>query len=219
MCVKRIVLFCIVFLLITTATIKAQQRDIAELSDAVIEVTGSFMDNPYHHSNTLKIYELTNQLKDILEDLYRKVPDGEDYYQISNMRRIVACLDFVTANIKGRSKGGIDATEWESTFHPIMTGFGWTWTIIHSTSDIVFYEYRKDNFKMVLAKNVRPKKKSGDYNANSFSCYTWEPIRKIHHEFTTRFVFGGNYQFVEYGDDETKYIKISKVTSKIGTNY
>ena len=72
---------------------------------------------------------------------------------------------------------------------------------------------------MVLAKNIRPKKESGDYNANSFSCYTWQPVYKEYYAFTSRVVFGGNYQFVEYGDDETEYKKISKVSSKRGTDY
>ena len=91
--------------------------------------------------------------------------------------------------------------------------------IKNDTEDIVFYEYSKDNFRMVLAKNIRPKKDGGDYNANSFSCYTWQPVYKEHYAFTSRVVFGGNYQFVEYGDDETKYKKISKVSSKRGTNF
>ena len=32
--------------------INAQSQIVSQLSDAVTDLTGSFMDNPYHHSNT-----------------------------------------------------------------------------------------------------------------------------------------------------------------------
>ena len=199
----------------------AQSQIVNKLTDAVTELTGSFLDNPSHHSNTVKISNLAQQFRSSLDDLYMQVPlEAEaDFNCIMNMRNIIKCLDFVTANIAGYSRGGIDATVWDTLFNPIMTGFGWSWEIIHSTNDIVFYEYKKDNFKMVLAKNIRPKKNGDDYNANSFSCYTWQPIYKEYYAFISRIVFGGNYQFVEYGDDETEYKKISKVSSKRGNHY
>ena len=198
-----------------------QSQSVNEMANALTELTGSFLETPNHHSNTIKISNLTGQFKKILDDMYKQVPlEAEtDFYMILNMRKIMKCLDYVTANIAGYSRGGIDAIEWETTFNPAMTAFGWTYEVIHSTSDIIFYEYKKDNFKMVLAKNVRPKKEGGDYNANSFSCYVWIPSTKEHHAFLKRIVFGGDYQFVEYGDDETKYKKISKVSSKRGTSF
>ena len=71
---------------------------------------------------------------------------------------VLNCLDFITANIAGYSRGGIESTEWEQYFHPLLMEFGWTCEIIQSTSEIVFYEYSRENFKMVLAKIIRPKK-------------------------------------------------------------
>lgn len=207
-------------MLISIQLLSAQSQLVNEMSNAVTELTGSFMDNPYHHSNTIKLYDLTQQFKKTADEVYSEalysnhLQASSDLPYLRNMKGILKCLDFVVANIAGYSRGGIDAAEWEGMFHYIMPGFGWTYKVIHSTEDIVFYEYSKDNFRMVLAKNIRPKKDGGDYNANSFSCYTWQPVYKEHYAFTSRVVFGGNYQFVEYGDDEIKYKKISKVSSK-----
>ena len=222
---RRLFVCCMVSILISIQPLSAQSQLVNEMSNAVTELTGSFMDNPYHHSNTIKLYDLTQQLKKTTDEVYSEAlysnhpQASSDLPYLRNLRGILICLDFVVANIAGYSRGGIDATEWEGMFHYILPGFGWTYKVIHTTEDIVFYEYSKDNFRMVLAKNIRPKKDGGDYNANSFSCYTWQPVCKEHYAFTSRVVFGGNYQFVEYGDDETKYIEISKVSSKRGTNF
>jgi hypothetical protein len=91
--------------------------------------------------------------------------------------------------------------------------------VLSSTPDIILYEYQKDGFKMVLAKNVRPKLNGGDYNAVSYQCYAKSRYSKKDEMFTGRVVFGGNYQFVNCGDDTVPYVKITKVTSKRGTNF
>ncbi len=39
-------------------------------------------------------------------------------------------------------------------------------------------EYSKGSFKMVLAKNILPKKDYGNYNAVAFSCDSWDPRLK-----------------------------------------
>lgn len=218
-------LCCVIIVSLFFQAMTAQSQLISEMSNAVTELTGSFMDNPYHHSNTLKIYEITQQLKKATDEVYSEArfsnhpQASSDLSYLINMNGILRCLDFVVANIAGYSRGGINDAEWEETFHYIMPMFGWTYKVIHSTEDVVFYEYIKDNFRMVLAKNIRPKKDGGDYNANTFSCYTWSSVYKEYYAFSSRVVFGGNYQFVEYGDDETEYMTISKVSSKRGTNF
>ena len=222
---RQLLLCSVVSILISIQSLSAQSQLVNEMSNAVTELTGSFMDNPYHHSNTIKLYDLTQRFKKTTDEVYSEAlcsshpQASSDLPYLRNMKGILKCLDFVVANIAGYSRGGIDATEWEGIFHYIMPGFGWTYKVIHSTEDIVFYEYTKDNFRMVMAKNIRPKKEGGDYNACGFSCYTYIPRFKEHHSFLKRIVFGGNYQFVEYGDDETRYKKISKVSSKRGNTF
>ena len=199
----------------------AQSKVVTDMTNALTELVGSFLDNPYHHSNTVKVNDLTQQFKSTIDEMYRQVPrEAEaDFYAIINMKKIVKCLDFITANISGYSRGGYDAAEWEATFNQIMPSFGWTWKFIHSTEDIIFFEYSKDSFKMVLAKNILPKKDYGDYNAVAFACDSWDPRLKRVTSGTRRIVFGGNYQFVTFGDDENKYDKITKVASKRGTSF
>ena len=218
---KKHLFLMFVYALIPLLGMNAQSQVVRDMTNALTELTGSFLDNPYHHSNTVKVNDLTQQFKSTIEEMYRQVPrEAEtDFYAILNMKKIIKSLDFITANISGYSRGGYDAAEWEATFNAIMPSFGWTWKVIHSTEDIIFFEYSKDNFKMVLAKNILPKKDYGDYNAVAFACDSWDPRLKRVTSGTRRVVFGGNYQFVTFGDDENIYNKISKVASKRGTSF
>ena len=218
---KKHLFLMFVYALIPLLGMNAQSQVVRDMTNALTELTGSFLDNPYHHSNTVKVNDLTQQFKSTIDEMYRQVPrEAEtDFYAILNMKKIIKSLDFITANISGYSRGGYDAADWEATFNTIMPSFGWTWKVIHSTEDIIFFEYSKDNFKMVLAKNILPKKDSGDYNAVAFACDSWDPRLKRVTSGTRRVVFGGNYQFVTFGDDENIYNKISKVASKRGTSF
>ena len=203
----------------------AQSQLINEMTNAVTELTGSFLDNPYHHSNTITVSNLTIDFKKTINETYTQAScsshpqASSDLPYLNNMKLVLDCLDFVTANIAGYVRNGIDASEWDAIFNPIMTAFGWVWKVIYSTDDVVFYEYSKDNFKMVLAKNIRPRKDYGDYNSNTFLCYTMLSDNETPYMFKGRVVFGGFYQFVEYGDDETLFTKITKVTSKRGIDF
>ena len=153
---RKFILCGVVSMLISIQLLSAQSQLVNEMSNAVTELTGSFMDNPYHHSNTIKLYDLTQQFKKTADEVYSEAlysnhpQASSDLPYLRNMKGILKCLDFVVANIAGYSRGGIDAAEWEGMFHYIMPGFGWTYKVIHSTEDIVFYEYSKDNFKMVV---------------------------------------------------------------------
>lgn len=204
--------------------VNAQSQLVREVNEALVDLAGSFLDNPYHHSNTLKVFEGTQDLKRAVDLMFNEAitsshPQAKtDIPYIENARRILKCLDEITGSIAGYSRGGINASEFESVL-PLFTNLGWIREVLYSTSDIVLYEFKKDNFRMVLANNIRPKLDGGDYNACSYQCYTWIPSLKEHHAFIKRIIFGGDYQFVEYGDDTTKYKKISKMTSKRGNDF
>ena len=222
---KKLFYFCF-SMLISIQSLSAQSQMVSEMSDAVIEVTGSFMDNPYHHANTEKVLDITKKYLSITDELITKAclsnsPQVQsDLPYLNNMKEILKCLDFVVASIAGYSRSGIDAAKWESIFHPVIDAFGWSYKVIHSTDDIIFYEYSKDKFRLVLAKNVRPKKDFfSDGNINGIYCYTYNPYSKKEYVFHQRNVFGGYYQFVECGDDETEYRIISKVKSKRGSAF
>ena len=127
---KNILVCCSISMLISIQSLSAQSQLVNELSDAVIEVTGSFMDNPYHHANTIKIVDLTKEFITVTDEMITNASISSsslaktDLPYLKNMERILRCLDFVVASIAGYSRKGIDATEWESIFHPAINGFG-----------------------------------------------------------------------------------------------
>ncbi len=216
---KRIINIVIICFLAFQAS-WAQSQLVSDLTNAVVDMAGSFLDNPYNHSNTKIVYENTIRLKGVLDELYRQVPREayQDYYAILNMQKLQRSLEHITAGILERSPASVSASDIEE-FNSLLYSFGWKKEIIKYTEDIVLYEYSKDAFKMVLAENTRPKKKDGDYNSVSYQCYEWSSRLKKHLAFTGRVLFGGNYQFVLCGDNVVKYTKITKVTSKRGSSF
>lgn len=46
------------------------------MSNAETELTGTFMDNPFHHSNTIYLYDLTHQLKNTTDEVYSEASNS-----------------------------------------------------------------------------------------------------------------------------------------------
>ncbi len=196
--------------------VNGQSQIVSEFSEAVTDLTGSFMDNPYHHDNTVKVNEFATKFKSNTKELIDLAPYGStDFSMLLNIQKILNSLEHITDGVLQRYPGGVSARDFEF-FGTVFDAFGWTKSVISSTQDLILYEYRKDNFKMVLAKNLRPKLEGGDYNAVSYQCYSKDVFTKKDEIFTGRCVFGGDYQFVLCCDDKTKYTKITKVTSQRG---
>ena len=170
------------------------------------------MDNPGHHANSVKLFEISTKFDKVIDDMIRETPLGSDFYRLLNMQKMIKSLEDITAGITGRYPPGIKSVDFE-IMDQLFDGFKWKRTLIFTTEDILFYEYKKDDFVMVLAKNIRPRKDDGDYNATHYNCYTWEPTYKEYYSFIGRVVYGDYYQFVECGDDEIEYKKILKVSS------
>ena len=145
------------FIILPYSIIHAQSQMIKELQDAIHTHVGSFIDNPNHHSNTVKIYDAIQEARKLVDDLYNQAlvsdhPQAKvDFPYLGRTKCVLNCLDFITANIAGYSRGGIESAEWEQYFHPLLVELGWTCEVIHSTSEIIFYEYSREQFKMVLA--------------------------------------------------------------------
>lgn len=213
-------IICVITSFFITLSSQAQSQLVADLADAVVDITGSFMDNPHHHANTVKIYDHIVKLKSVLDELHSQVPfeAKKDFYTILNMKKIQKSLEHITSGIVGHSPASVSATDFEE-LNPMFDAFGWKREIIYSTTDITLYKYSKDDFWMVFAKNTRPKKDGDDYNAVSYECYAWDSRSKKDVYFMGRIVFGGNYQFVNCNDDEIKSKEITKVTSKRGNTF
>uniref|UniRef100_UPI004029AF68 hypothetical protein n=1 Tax=Segatella hominis TaxID=2518605 RepID=UPI004029AF68 len=223
---KRIYFIFVIFL-VGLLPMKAQSENVQRLSDGVTQIVGSFMDNPYHHENTVKIYNLTQTFMKTVDEIYDTAigysiysDDAKnDLVYLRNLKGILECLDFITANIVGYSRNGMETVKMDTYFNNMISSFGWTREVVYSSvPDLVVYEYCKDNFKMALVLNTRLKKEMSDFNCNRFECYTINPYNKQDYAFTVRYVFGGNYQFVVFGDDSQKYKKITKVTTHRGLN-
>ena len=215
---KKHLFLIFVYVLIPFLGMNAQSQIVSQLSEAVIDLTGSFMDNPNHHDNTVKIFEHTRNFQSVIREMLVQAPYGStDYYQLQNMQKLMNGLEHITAGIINRHPASVDANDFEA-LNAIFNGFGWTWSVLNSTPDIILYEYQKDNFRMVVARNIRPKLNGGDYNAVSYQCYEKSRYTKKDEMIMGRVVFGGNYQFVICGDDTVPYVKITKLTSKRGTN-
>ena len=208
------VLFSTIFILSLSITkLEAQSPIVEEMMEAVTEITGSFMDNPYHHDNSQKIYEFSGRFKGILEEMYRRtlLEAGDDLVYISNLMSIIRSIEHITAGIVGHYPASVEAVDFE-ILNPVFDAFGWSRSLIFTQADLLFYEYQKGNFRMVLVKNRLPRKDGGDYNAYQYECYTQDVRNHKEEIFIGRYIFGGNYQFVECGDDKTNYKVISKVT-------
>lgn len=197
---------------------KAQSDIVTEFTDGVNNIVGSFMDNPYHHENTLKIKDLCDQNSKLTDEMLDQAPyNSVDYDYLSNAKGMLKCLDQFTGSIAGYIRGGIDSGLFEYYFNPALNAFGWTWKVVKSTPDIILYEYSKENFKIMLAKNIRPKKDGGDYNEVSYSCYAWQKVYKENYVFCGRVIFGGDYQVVQFKDDSTtNYYTVTKLASYRG---
>ena len=210
-------LLSLILFMLTFIPGSAQMRDVEEMADAFPDLMMSFIDNPYHHANTLKIHGMIEKFDDALKELSAEslqYGSQSDYYTVTNMQNLLRMLDFFTGNIAGYFRGSLSADDVEGTLNPIFKASGWTWRIIATTADLEFYEYANGLFKMVLVKNTRPQSNYGDYNYCSFKCYTWSPVTKENYWFVNKSVPGECYRFVEYGDDTHPYKKISKVTSE-----
>ena len=213
------ILVLITFIFLPIQTVFSQSQIVQELSEAVTDLTGSFMDNPNHHDNTLKIYEHSQKFNEVVEEMLDQAPYGSrDYYALKNMQKILKSLEHVSAGISEKYPASVDGSDFEF-FSTLFDSFGWSKVILHSTSDIILYEYSKGNFRLVMAYNIRPKLNRGDYNEVSYQCYARSRYTKKDEMFFGRVLFGGNYQFVVCGDDTIPYIKITKVTSKRGSNF
>lgn len=216
-----IVVFCL-FIMGVSLDVKAQSAIVTEFTDGVNDIVSSFMDNPYHHDNTVKIYDICERYLKLADEMLTQAPyPSTDHDYLSNVKGILRCLNFITGNIANSMGGGLDGGLFEYYFRPVLSAFGWTWKVVKYTDDIILYEYVKNNFKMMLTRNTRPAKDGGDYNAVTYECYTWQKVYKENYMFCGRVSFGGDYEVVQYVDDTINkdYHNVTRLTSKRGSTF
>jgi len=201
----------------------SQSQNIKLYSDLVIETIGSFFDNPFHHSNTEKVHKLLEyQLKtgDELWDMAWEYNQSDCYY-IKNTMDLIKIVDQLIGEIAGEGS----TFRWDSNemkiMAPILSAFGWQKTTLCTCEDLEVYQYKKDDFKMVLAHNTRPKVYSEcslDLNWVNYKLYHINPYTKKMAYCYQRIIRGDRYQLVQYKDDDncrrSSYYAIKKATSR-----
>lgn len=207
-------------------------RDLERLNNLTYDYISSFLEYPSNHDNTLKVFRGLQDVKRLYDDQYNKrfeILSRFDNYktreyvnQIEKNKYLVDALDELVGCVAGYVRAGVQSQVFDQILKPLFESFEWNCRIIPiQCQDIVFFEYTKDGFKMLLAYNTRPTSSgfeadlSGKYNDNQVDCYTYFKALRETNSFCSLVVRGGKYRMVEYKDDKKAiYHNLTKATSK-----
>lgn len=217
--------FIKVFILLTIIfPIKSfsQSYNVRLYCNLVTETVGSFFDNPYHHSNTEKVHKLLEEQLETGDELFKIAWDynRSDCQYIKNSIDIIKLIDQLVGEISGSRTVRWDSSEMR-IIDPILSAFGWQKTMLCTCEDLEVFQYKKDEFKMVLAHNTRPKPYKDyvlDLNWVNYKLYHIDPYTKKMSYFYQSLIEGDRYQLVQYKDDNnarrSSYRAIKKATSR-----
>lgn len=212
----------------TQSQIKQQfMAEVDVAANVVADCAMSFFDNPYHHSNTKKIYDLMDKSEKTLRDYNEKywsmsILDDNTYYKITNSLKYTRILSELTGGIGYNHRGRFNASDFETLVMPILNMSGWSWKAIAHSDYAIAYEFQKEKFKMLLVKNILPATTSeqmdrGEFSVNMirYDLFYYNVVLKRERMYTASWVDGGEYILVKFVDDENQeaYPKITKMTS------
>ena len=231
----------VLFLLFATALclpIQAQDmfdeslRELERLNNITYDYVASFLEYPSNHENTLKVFRGLQDLSKFYDEQSDKrfellsrfdnYKTREYVNQIEKNKFLIDAIDEFVGCVAGYVRAGAKSQVFDQMLKPLFESFGWNCKIIPmECQDIVFFEYSKDEFKMLLAYNTRPAPGgfeadlSGKYNDNQVECYTYFKALRKTSTFCSLVVRGGKYRLVEYKDNkETTYHNLTKASSK-----
>lgn len=237
MIMKRIKEPILFLLMILCMPLQAQDmfdeslRELEKLNNITYDYVASFLRYPSNHENTIKVFNGLQDLSKIYDDQYEKrfeLLSRFDNYKtrkyvdlIEKNKHLIDAIDEIVGCAAGYVRSGIESAVFDQMLKPLFDSFGWTCKIIPvECQDIVFFEYSKDDYKMLLAYNTRPKENNfeanmrGKYNDNQVECYTYYKAYRETNRFMSLVVRGGKYRLVEYKDNkETKYHNLTKAYS------
>ena len=210
-----------VFILLGDTCIYAQSENIGVFCNLVTETVGSFFDNPYHHSNTVKVHDLLKSDLKTCDEFFSLAWDNNnksDIPYINNTRKIIKVSNQLVEAVATEGQFYCNVTEMDKFLNPIFKAFNWEIIKICSCKDIEVYEYSKDLFKMIIVRNTRFESQSeyGDGNIVQYTCYHIDKFKKLSW-FLARTIGGGRCQMIQYKDDQSPqkgYQIIKKITSK-----
>jgi len=235
---KKLVCFTVLLSLLYGMPLKGQDmfdqslRDLEELNNITYDYVASFMEFPNNHDNTLKVFRGLQEVSKFYDDQYNKrfeLLSRFDNYktrqyvdQIEKMKLLVDAIDEYVGCVAGYVRAGVDSPTFDQMLKPLFQQFGWESKIIPiQCDDIMFCEYSKDGFKMLLAYNTRPipdrfrQDITKEYHDNQVDCYTYFREFRETSVFTGLVVRGGKYRLVQYKDSQkSNYHQLTKATSK-----
>lgn len=229
-------LFAIILQLFGCIQLKAQDmfdqslKNLEEVNNMTYDYVGSFLKNPENHENTLRVFRSLQTISKFYNEQYAirfELLSKFDNYktrqyvdQIEKVKLLVDAIDNFIGDIAGYVRAGVESPTFDYILKPLFEQFGWECkTLPIQCQDIIFFEYSKGNFKMLLAYNTRPmpdkQDLTGKYNDTEVSCYTYFKEFRETNVFSKYVVRGGKYRLIQYKDSKnTNYHSLTKATSK-----
>lgn len=219
---KRFALIFIALLFINALNIHSQSFQTKQYCELVTNTLGSFLDNPFHHDNTVKVKALLDQQKKVGEEMrdaaWNYNQHGDIPYYNNSLKLIKTfCIFIDVIERGGYGSPSVDNTDMVDIVDPILKSFGWEKSLLCFCQYIEIYQYKKDNFKMTMVKNTRPYDWTGFV---SYKIYHIDPFSKKMKPIMTHLTSDGTCQFLNYKDDSSKFVyhAIKKVESRIGSD-
>lgn len=200
-------------------------RVLDKLNDALLDCMASFLEFPEMHSNTIKVYDQTLEINNVLKDqrfnpsayenpqVICSNPKVQRYYKkVDEMRVYADIFEELLRNFKGYNSAGLSQSQM-NILDPLFRKFGWKITLLNiDVKDAYFYEYELKGCKMMFIKNNLP---LADYNNSIYN--------NIEVDFTydylgiggKYYVGGGIYRMIQFKDDKNpNYYKVIKASSE-----
>ena len=142
-------------------------RELEKLNNITYDYVASFLEYPSNHENTIKVFRGLQDLSKFYDDQYNKrfellsrfdnYKTREYVNQIEHCKYLIDAIDEIVGRVAGYVRAGVESPVFDQILKPLFDKFGWNSKIIPvQCQDIVFFEYSKDVFKMLLAFNTRP---------------------------------------------------------------
>lgn len=195
-----------------------------KFNNIFVDETGSFLDDPYNHNNTLRVFEKMKEFNEIYKELQSKKYEvlsqwdnfkTRKYYDsVDKMQAIAEAFEELLRPIAGYAGRGIEGPVMEILLEPLFESMGWKRKMINVVCDDAYFcEYERGNFKMMFVKNTRSKSDySRGINNTIIVDFTYE---NAYGAGGTYYVAGGVYRMIQLKDsDNLTYKKLLKASSK-----
>ena len=198
-------------------------KDLEKVNNLLLDATGSFLEFPSDHSNTLIVFERLKKLNNIYRGLqsnkYEVLEKWDNYKTrlfyntVDKWQAITDTFEELLRTIVGYTSSGIEGAEMEILLEPLLVGSGWEKKMLNiSCADAYFVEYSYGSFRMMFIKSILP---ANDYNNQIYNNIEVTFTYDGQYGGGGCYIVGGNkYRMIQFKDDENhSYNKILKANS------